>query len=224
VTGFQLAGLGAQVLAAVGAVLLAQRHRAHVPAAVALVLIAAGNVLQAPVLAALRPLPRPVEGIAYVLVYIDGALSLSYYAIIAGLPVVLAVPPEQRRRAAVGVGAMWLFASVVLAVLYPSPYVRGAGLQQVYVAADFIALGAASLALIIEARGDIAAQRLPSSASAVATALVILDGGLLVVPFSPWRGDVFIQPYFGPQLVIAAVFFLIAATEVIAWKFTSPGG
>ena len=48
-------------------------------------------------------------------------------------------------------------ASVLLARLYPSPIVRGAGLQQIYVAADLIALAVASLALIFEARADIAA-------------------------------------------------------------------
>jgi hypothetical protein len=218
VTRWQLAAYAAQALAAVAAVVLARRHAPHRPAAVALVLLAAVNILDAPVVAALRPLPRPIEGGARVLVYLDGAINLAGYAILAGLPVVLAVDPKRRRRAFVGVAGVWLAASVVLAALYPSPYVRGPGLQQVYVAADFVALAFAALALIHEARTDIAARRSPSTASMLATALVLLDGGILVAPFSPWRGDVFVEPYFGPQLVLAAMFFLIAATEVIAWK------
>jgi hypothetical protein len=112
----------------------------------------------------------------------------------------------------------------VLAALYPLPYVRGAALQQVYTAADLIALALASLALIAEGRADIAAQRRPSSSSLVATALVLIDGGILVAPFSPWRGDVFVAPYFGPQLVIAVLFSTIAATEAIAWHSMSRHG
>jgi hypothetical protein len=218
------AAVVAQVLAAWAAVLLAKKRRDHAPAAVALVLLAAASVLKYPVLAAHRPLPRPVEGAARALIYADGALSMSFNAIVAGLPVALAVSPTQRRHASWIIVGAWSLASVALGALYPSPYVRGAGLQQVYVAADFIGLAVAALALITEARADIAANRQPSSASAVATALVILDGGLLVVPFSPWHGDVFVQPFFGPQLVITSVFSLIAATEVIAWQFTSSRG
>jgi hypothetical protein len=223
-TSTQAAAYSAQVLAALAAVLLARRHAPHRPAAVALMLLAAVNVLHAPIVAALHHLPRPIDGPALALVYLDGADALAGYAILAGLPVALAVTPERRRRACAIVVGVWIFASVVLARLYPSPYVRGAGLQQVYVAADLIALAVASLALIFEARADIAAQRSPSSSSAVATAFVLIDGGLLVAPMSPWRGDVFVTPYFGPQLVIAVLFSLIAATELIAWHSTSRRG
>ncbi len=217
-TSMQAVAYSAQVLAALAAFLLAWRHAPHRPAAVALVLLAAVSVLHAPIVAALHRLPRPIEGRALALVYLDGADALAGYAILAGLPVALAAAPERRRRASAIVVGVWMFASVVLARLYPSPIVRGAGLQQIYVAADLIALAVASLALIFEARADIAAQRSPSSSSMVATALVILDGAILVAPFSPWRGDVFVVPYFGPQLVIAILFLFIAASEVVVWS------
>ena len=61
------AAVAAQVFAAVSAVMLARRRPAHLPAAVALVLFAAQSLVHAPILAALRPLPRPVEGAARVL-------------------------------------------------------------------------------------------------------------------------------------------------------------
>jgi hypothetical protein len=204
----------AQVLAALAALLLARRHAPHRPAAVALMLVATVSVLHAPIVAALHQLPRPIEGHALALVYLDGADALAGYAILAGLPIALAVAPERRRRASAIVVGVWLVASVVLARLYPSPIVRGAGLQQIYVAADLIALAVASLALIFEARADIAVQRSPSSSSM----LVILDGAILVAPFSPWRGDVFVVPYFGPQLVIAILFLFIAVSEVVVWR------
>jgi hypothetical protein len=222
-TAMQATGYAAQVLAALAAVILARRHAPHRPAAVALVLLAAVNVLRAPILAALTPYSvEPRQGWSRVLVYLDGALSLANYAILVGLPVALAVAPGRRRHTSVIVVEVWLLASVVLAALYPSRIVRGAGLQQVYVAADLIALAVASLALVFEARADIAAQRSPSTSSMVATALVILDGAILVAPFSPWRGDVFLVPYFGPQLVIAILFLFIAASEAIVWR--SRGG
>jgi hypothetical protein len=102
----------AQVLAAVFAIALARKHAPHRAAAVALVALAASGILHALVAAALRPLPRPVEGNAVVLIYLDGALSLASSAIIAGLPIALAVPPERRRHAAWTVVGVWLAASV----------------------------------------------------------------------------------------------------------------
>jgi hypothetical protein len=223
-TSLLVAAYASQVFAALAAVALAGRHPPHRPAAVALVLLAASSLLHAAVAAVLRPMPIPVEGAAVALVYVDGALALSSSAIIAGLPVALAVSPERRRRAGAIVAGAWLLVSIVLGALYPSPLVRGEGLRQVYVAVDLFALSVASLALIIEARADIAAGRRPSSASAVATAVIILDGGILIAPFSPWRGDLFGGPYFGPQLVITAMFVLIAGLEVIAWKLMSSRG
>jgi hypothetical protein len=220
----QIAAYLAQVLAAFFAVVLARKHAPHRPAAVALVTLATSSILHGIVAAALLPLPRPVEGAGVVLVYLDGALSLASSAIIAGLPIALAVEPSSRRRATLIVAGVWLASSVVLGALYPSPLVRGEGLRQLYVAVDVVALAVAALALIIEGRADIAAKRSPSSASAVATALVIIDGGILIAPFSPWRRDLFAGPYFGPQLVIVVLFSLMAAMEVVAWRAMSRRG
>jgi hypothetical protein len=220
----QAAAYAAQVLAALAAVMLAGRHAPHRPAAVALVLLATASVLHGPTVAVLHTLPHPIEGPARILVFIEIGLNIATSATVPALAVALAVPPERRRRSTAIVVVVWALATIVLGALYPSPYVRGAGLQQVYVAADLISLAVAALALIIEGRADIAAKRAPNSSSMVATALVLIDGGILVAPFSPWRGDVFIQPYFGPQLVLTLFFFLIAATEVIAWHSMSRHG
>ena len=76
--------VAAEVCAAVSAVALARRRPAYVPAAVALVLLAAVPFLDGPVHAALAPLPRPITGPALVLVYLDGAINLATSAIVAG--------------------------------------------------------------------------------------------------------------------------------------------
>jgi hypothetical protein len=221
VTPLQALALAAQVLAAVSAVLLARRRAGHVPAAVALVLLAAGNLLDVPILAALTPYPvEPWEGASRALVYVDGALSLSYYAIVAGLPVALAASPERRRFAVAIVAGVWLLASVVLAALYPSPIVRGASLQRVYFAADLIGLFVATIAILTRGRANIAAKRSPDAAFALALSMATFDAGILLVPFSPWRLDLFGSSYFGPQLVVMVFFAVVTAVQVIAWKLS----
>lgn len=185
-TPLLVAALAAQVLAAVSAIMLARRQADHVPAAVALTLLAAVHVLHTPILAALSPPSvEPWQGTARVLVYIDGAIGLADYAIIAGLAVAVAVSRERRRLAVALVGGAWLLASVVLAALYPSPLVRGAGLQRVYFAADLIGLFVATVALITTARNSMAAKESPRVVHLVALGLVTFDAGILLVPFSP---------------------------------------
>ena len=127
----QGAALAAEVAAALTGVLLARRRGEHRPAAVALVLLVGAAALELPILAALRPLPRPVEGAARVLVYLDGALYLAPIATVPGLALAVSVSPERRRAAVAAMAGAWLLASVVLAALYPSPLVRGEGLRRV---------------------------------------------------------------------------------------------
>jgi len=212
----------AQIVAAGSGVVLARRRAEHVPAAIALALLATANLLHAPLLAALRPLPRPIEGSARVLVYLDGAISLAQYAIVAGLAVAVAAAPRRRRLAVGLVAGGWLLAAVVLAALYPSPLVRGAGLQRTYFAADLIGLFVATVALVTWARRAIAARRSPDGAYAVALGLVTFDAAILLAPFSPWRAALFSAPYTGPQLVITVFFAVVATAQVIAWNL-SPG-
>jgi hypothetical protein len=62
-----------------------RRRAQHVPAAVALVMLAAVSLARGPLREALAPLPRPVEGLGVVLVYVDGAAELALAALGARL-------------------------------------------------------------------------------------------------------------------------------------------
>jgi hypothetical protein len=212
-------GLAAQVVAAVSAILLARRQAKHVPAAVALALLAGVNVLHAPVRATLTPdRIEPWEGTKRLIVYLDGAISLADYAIVAGLAVVVAVYPERRRLAVALVATVWLAASVVLAALYPSPLVRGFGLQRIYFAADLIGLFVSTGALITWIQRARAAKQSPSLVHFVAVGMVTSDALILLAPYSPWRGALFDAPYTAPQVVILVFFAVVIALQVNAWK------
>ena len=88
-----------QIAAALSSIALAKRRAEHMPAAVALVVLTAIALARGPLSAALAPLPRPIEGAARSLVYLDGAAELATYATIAGLALAVAVSAEHRRRA-----------------------------------------------------------------------------------------------------------------------------
>jgi hypothetical protein len=224
-TSLQAAAYAAQVFAAVSGTLVARRHAKHIPAAVALVLLAATNILDAPILAALTPYPvEPWQGWHRVLLHLDGALSLADGTILAGLAVAITVSPAWRRRAVALVASVWLLASAVLASLYPSPLVRGASLQRIYFTAALAGLCVATIALVTWLRAAAAEKRSPDSAFLVTLGLVVIDGGILLAPFSPWRLDLFAAPYFGPQLVIMVLFTVLATVQVIAWKLMSSSG
>lgn len=210
------------ISAAVTAVMVARRRAEHVPAAVALVLLTAATLARVPLYAALGPPPvEPYHGAALVLVYLDGAAELASYASVVGLAVALAASPERRRRAVAIVGGIWLVASVVLAALYPSPLVRGAGLHRVYLTADLVSMFAATVALVTWARAGIAAKRSPRLVHVVAIGLVLLDLAILVTPLSPWRGAVFGESFDGVQVEIVVVFSAITAAQVILWRFST---
>ena len=155
--------------------------------------------------------------------YLDGAAELATCATIAGLAVAVAVSAKHRRRAFALAVAAWALASVVLGALYPSPLVRGPGLQRVYFAADLIGLFVSAAALFGWAQRSMAAQRSPDSSSVVALALVALDGAILLAPFSPWRGVLFGSDYSGIQVIIVLFFATFAVAQVIAWRFSSRG-
>jgi hypothetical protein len=224
VTPLQVAAYSAEVLAAATAVALARRQRGHRPAAVALVALSAGSILHALTAAALTPYQaEPWEGSARLLVYLDGALTLAADAALAGFAIAVAVSPERQRRVAAITIAVWLAASVVLGALYPSPLVRGASLQRVYFAAELITLFVATGAIVTWARAGIAAKRSPSGVQTLALGMVLLDGAILLAPFSPWRLDLFSVPFGGIQLVITIFFAVVATAQVIAWRAISPG-
>ena len=214
-TSLYAAALAAEIVAAVAAVALARRRPEHRPAAVALVLLALCAVGRLGTVAGLHGLPRPVEGASRVLVYLDGALQLATGAVVAGLAV--AVTAEKPRRAARAVVVCWTLASLALAITYPSPLVRGAGLRKLYLMADLTALLVSLLAIVRWARR----RRSPGSAQAIAIGLVLLDLGILLVPFGPWRSSIFVGPYDLIQIGIVVFFAAFAAAQGVAWKVYS---
>lgn len=207
-----------QIAAAVSSIALARRRAEHVPAAVALVILAAVGLGRTPLRAALAPLARPIEGPARVLVYVDGAAELGSYATIAGLALAVAVHARYRRRAVALAVAAWGAASVALGALYPSPLVRGAALQRVYFAADLLGLFVSAVALARWADRAMDDKRSPDGASLVALGLVALDGAILLAPFSPWRGALYGSSFDGVQVIITMFFATFAVAQVVAWK------
>jgi hypothetical protein len=220
-TPLQVAGKAAMVCAAISAVALARRRPAHAPAAVALTLLAVLDLVGGLTAAALTPYPvEPWQGTARVVVYLDGAINLGTSATVAGLAV--AVASGKRLRLAIGgVIVVWALASVVLAALYPSPLVRGAGLQRIYLAADLFGLFTSTVALISWARAGIEAKRSPDSAGILAMALVGLDALILLMPYSPWRDSIATGRYDVIQVVIVVFFTAFVAVQVILWRFSA---
>jgi hypothetical protein len=225
VTGLLVASLAMETAAAVTAVLLAWRRPDHRPAAGALVLLAAANLARVPLNAALSPHPvEPWQGVARVLVYLDSAAVLGAIAVTPSLALAVSVSPERRRLAVALIAVAWLLASLVLVALYPSPAVRGAGLQRVYLAADLIGLAVATVALVAWARRGLAARRSPRSAPMVAIGLVALDLGILLVPHSPWRDGTWVSPFGRFEIIqigIVVFFAAFAAAQGIVWRFSS---
>ena len=212
-TPLQSAALAAEVASAALAVLLARRRPVHRPAAVALAALLAANVLRVAVVAALPwpPQAEPLQGGALVLLDLDGALVLAAAAVVPGLA--LGASAEHPRRAVAYVVAAWALVSIALAVLYPSPIVRGAGLARIYLAADLIGLFVAVVTLVQRVRS----RRPPTSAHAVVLALVASDLAILLVPYSPWRAGLFGR-YDGAQLMILVLFVALTCFQgVLVW-------
>ena len=226
-TPLHFVALAAELAAAITAILLARRRAEHVPAAWALAILAVSTCARAAlVLDVIRParaaLPDPSAPFTapalLAAIYLDGALELAAVAALPGLA--LAVLVQRPRRTVAAVVAVWVVASVVLGALYPSPVVRGAGLQRVYLAADLIGLFVAVVALIVWARRGIAAKRSPGSAPVVAMALVALDAVILLAPFSPWRASVFAGRYDVVQVGVVLFFATFAVAQGVLWNFS----
>jgi hypothetical protein len=109
----------------------------------------------------------------------------------------------------------------VLAALYPSPMVRGAGLQRIYLAVDLLGLLVSTIALVVWARASIAAKRSPGSVHVVAIGLVVLDAAVLLAPLSPWRGSIFGASFDATLLIMALCFAVLTIVQVALWRSTS---
>lgn len=209
-----LAAFTAEMASAILAVLLARRRPEHRPASVTLVVLIVAGAARVLLYEALPPPgDGPIMGAARRLVYLDGALQLATGAAIVGLAV--AVSTETPRRAVAAVVAAWALASIALAVAYPSPLVRGAGLARVYLAANLTGL---LVSLAVLARW-VLLHRTPSTAHAVAIVLVFMDLAVLLVPYGPWRNGLF-GPYESVQVMVLVVFAAIAAVQGVLWRFS----
>lgn len=205
-----------QIAAAVSSIVLARRRAEHWPAAIALVVLTVVAVARGPLGEALA---SPVDGSARVaLVYADGAAELATYATVGGLAVAVAVRQRHRRRALAGAVVVWALASIALGAAYPSPLVRGPGLQRIYLYADLAGLFVASCALAAWAMHAVGERRSPKIRDIVALSLVALDGAILLAPFSPWRGEVFGADFAGIQVIISVFFAAFAVAQVLAWS------
>jgi hypothetical protein len=215
---------GLQVLAAVFAILIARLRATYLPAAVALTLIPALTILVTVIEILLHGLPVPYEGTARVLFHVEVAAKLAQDAVVGGLAVAVAVGPERRRLLVGCVVGVWVVASVIVAILYPSPLVRGLGLARVYFGSTLLGIAVGTLALVAQTRAGLAEKRSPTGAEMVGLFLVLLSVGVLLVPFSPWRAAPFpAEAFSGVQIFIAIMFGFILGTEVIAWWFIRLG-
>lgn len=203
------AALAAEAASAVTGVALARRRPEHWPAALALLLLAGLALARVPTYG------RADRWVAY----LDGSIVLAEVAVPMALALAVALPGRKRLVAGV-VTLSWLAGSAVLAALYPSPLVRGASLERIYLTADFVALAVAALALVSVMHG----RRSLGSSGAVALALFALDLGILLVPASPWRERTWVL---GGRVDVVQVGFIvffaaIGAAQGIAWHFSSP--
>jgi hypothetical protein len=203
-----------QLAAAVSSIVLARRRAEHIPAAIALVVLAAVALLRGPLYTALD-----APGAPNLLVYADGAAELATSAVVAGLAVAVAVTQNLRRRAFALTVAGWMLASILLSVASP----REEELKRWYFVADLVGLFVSAAALVRWSQRLAATKRSPSSASWVALSLFALDGAILLAPFSPWRARVFGDDFTGIHLTITVFFATFAVVQVVAWRLSSRG-
>jgi hypothetical protein len=205
-----------QIAAAVSSIVLARKRVEHVPAAVALVVLALVPLVRGPLRAVID---GPGGGDMRALIYVDGAAELATSAVIAGLAIAVAVTANHARRAFALAVVAWALGSIVLGIMSPV----GQKLQRFYFAADLVGLFVSAAALVRWGQRLTAARRSPDTASVVALGLVGLDGAILLAPFSPWRAAVFGSDYAGIQLIIAMFFACFTVVQVIVWRSSSRG-
>jgi hypothetical protein len=207
VTTLRAAYLAALVCAAVAGVLLALRRREHVPAAVALSLLSVLNLAQV-----VTGAPGPPA-----IVHLDRAVWLSAAAVVPGLAIKVFLSPRLRRPALACVVGASVLAFVVLAVVYPPP--AQVVLQRFYLAVDLAGLAIATASIVTWvwwAKGRASL----SSAQAVAAGLVLLDLAILLAPYSPWHGSLFVSSFDMVRGAILVFFSAVTIVEVILWRFS----
>jgi hypothetical protein len=190
------------VLAAILAVMVARRRAEHRPVALFLGVMVAVDLarLARRYLYPLEALPRPHVGLARLAFHADEAGFIAWPFGLAALALVIF---GARRPWTVLVAYLATVAGLI--ALYPSPYVRGEGLQRVYLAAylgSFLAYGAAL------ARWT-ARRVMPSSEHAVLFILGALDLARLLA----FRGSIFEQWAAYALPVNAVCYGLISAVQ-----------
>jgi hypothetical protein len=214
------AAVAAQALAAATAIGVARKNPAHRPVAVGLVCLLALSVLRGVlVYGVLRParsvMPDPSapfsSALALVAVYLDGAAFLAEEMTVAGI--VAAVYLERPRKTLTTIGIAWLAASVVLAGLYPSAVVRGAGLARVYLATELASL-MVSMACVASFAGRRLSPRAPQ-----AIALFLLAAEVAVLITGPWRASIFVG-WDSAKMVLLVAYVFIAGIQGVLWRFS----
>jgi hypothetical protein len=190
------------ILAAALAVVLAIRRVDHRPIAVFLVVMTAIDLARLALahVVDFDAAPRPHVGLVRFAFHIDELGFLAWPAGLAALAlVVFAGRPYGLVRLA------WAATGVCLIALYPSDLVRGAGLAQIYLAAELVAL---AVYVVTLARWG-ARRAAPSSAHAVLLVLGAVELARLV----PFYGPVFQRwaTYAGPTNVV--LYAVIAAVQ-----------
>ena len=206
-----------QIAAAISSIALARKRAEHVPAAIALVVLAAVPIMRGPLRTVIE---GPGGGELHALIYMDRAAELATSAVIAGLAMAVAVTANRVRRVYALAVFAWAAETIAIGILSP---VGRQELQQFYFAVDLFALFVSAAALVKWGQRLTAAKLSPDSASMVALGLFGLDGAILLAPFSPWRAQVFGSDFSGIQACIAVVFGAFTVGQVIGWHFSSRG-
>jgi hypothetical protein len=207
----------AQIAAAISSIGLARKRAEHVPAALALIVLAAVPILRGPLRTVIE---GPGGSELHTLIYVDRAAELATSAVVAGLAMAVAVTTKHIRRAYALAVLAWAVETIAIGIMSPAGRHE---LQRFYFAVDLFGLFVSAAALVRWGQRLTAAKLSPDTASVVALGLVGLDGAILLAPFSPWRGLVFGSDFSGIQLIIAVFFGGFTVVQMIVWRYSSRG-
>lgn len=210
----QRAALWAEFAAAIVAVLLARRHAAHRPAAIALVALVLTDVIRIPIHAALYPPPATPYGFGKLRLLFH--LSTGFWlANVAVLPMLsMSVCLSRRKGTAIkAVFVVWAVVTMCCALFYPHPRVYGRGLARIFLGAELTGLFVTIVAFVEWARR----RERPTTSHVVALLLAGADAVAILAPYSTWRLG-FFERYDTAQVVVLGFFGLIAAYEGVVWS------
>jgi len=196
--------------AAVTAWWLVRSRPAHRPAAVALSLLAALLLASVPLS---RVLPSTGENLPRALVYLEGARMLGVVAVPTWLALRVTLP-ERRWLIAGLVAGLWLLSSVLLAALYPSPWVRGLNLEKLYFTAEQLGVFVSVIALVRHVRNVLILRDVIGSSTNVAMMLVALNLWALLVPRDGSPDDRLTLISVGVSLIAATI---AVAQGIVLW-------